>query len=477
MHRRGNILLVPHMGMGDMMLLRGMVSVLCDTYDKVAVVGYRRYRDSLQCLFEDLTLTLVLIDAIPDIKRAVALFPGYDVVALGDHDLRGPAWRDADELWPRALYLSANVDPCHMRGRFALPRSRQRASAKMLAKVLSLVGDAPYVLVHDDALRSLRLPPGSVTDGVVVLHVDDPRFASNVIFDYVDTLRHAAALHAIDSCFALLVDLAALGTPLTVHAYAKNSAMADIYACRPTLIRRPPQTAAGTYLDPRFLRHIDRNRVQEIVEVGSREGLDAIRLAAYYGCRVHAFECNPLMTATFKATIAAAGHDVIANTNALGNEDTVRPFYSCPINTNPGASSFFRRIDDAQTAVEEVRMARLDSYLEQRGVRRVDLLCMDVQGFEMNVMLGAGAYLEHCSYVIMEVPKVQPTEGTTRWLPKGCHSKYVGAPTFPEIAAFMEDKGFQLAQVCTENDIEDNVLWINAALLRYEAVDNLDALD
>lgn len=114
--------------------------------------------------------------------------------------------------------MQAGLDPDLMHTGFRLPKSRAAPSAAMLAEVRALCDGEPYVLVHDDAERPLLVPDSAFR----VLHVDDPRFASHNIFDYVDVLRNARHLHAIDSCFALLVDLADLGTEVTVHVYAKG---------------------------------------------------------------------------------------------------------------------------------------------------------------------------------------------------------------------------------------------------------------
>lgn len=251
----GRAVVLPHLGMGDMLVLRGLVAALCARYDALVVVGLRRYRDSLGCLFEDLAprVSVALVDSARDISprfgasgKTLAAYEarGYEVLALGDHGAEA-RWREAHPLWTRALYAQAGVDPAHMYAGFRLPASRAAQSRAMLATVRELTGGRPYVLVHDDERRPLWLPPDLGPDDPVVLHVDDARLRSAVVFDYVDTLRHAARLHAIDSCFALLADLAGLDTPVTVHAYAKNAGMEDIYrdGGRVSILRRPPTPA------------------------------------------------------------------------------------------------------------------------------------------------------------------------------------------------------------------------------------------
>jgi len=83
---------------------------------------------------------------------------------------------------------------------------------------------------------------------------------------------------------------------------------------------------------------------------------------------------------------------------------------------------------------------------------------MDVQGYELNVLKGAGNFIKNINYVIMEEPK--PIINS-RYLPDGVHSKYINAPTSQEINIFMKDKGFIEIERIEENKIEDNVMYKN----------------
>jgi FkbM family methyltransferase len=72
---------------------------------------------------------------------------------------------------------------------------------------------------------------------------------------------------------------------------------------------------------------------------------------------------------------------------------------------------------------------RLDTLLPERGVRpeQVDVLIFDIQGSELLAMKGAGAFLEACRYVEVEV-STKPA--------------YEGAPLAHEIDAYLVARGF-----------------------------------
>lgn len=248
------VALLPHLGMGDMLVFRGLVGALVEEHERVAVVCARRYLDSITTLFGDLEgVRLVPVDEAHAISPRFGAPParlraledmGYQVLALGDHT--ADAWRELDPQWAKALYRQAGRDPALIADGFALPSGRREQAAAMLAKVRAIVGDDDIVLVHDDDKRPLLLP--ALPPGCTAVHVDDPRISSDNLFDYVDLLREARHLHCLDSCFGLLADLGGLGTPLTVHLYARDPEAGLPYQRAGTRVqaalRHPPEGGA-----------------------------------------------------------------------------------------------------------------------------------------------------------------------------------------------------------------------------------------
>lgn len=82
-----------------------------------------------------------------------------------------------------------------------------------------------------------------------------------------------------------------------------------------------------------------------------------------------------------------------------------------------------------------VRVVRLDSMPEQWQAARRALLKIDVQGFELNVLRGAGQALEHCANVYVECSEV---------------ALYTGQALYPDIAAFLAKEGFSLTRRANE---------------------------
>lgn len=212
------------------------------------------------------------------------------------------------------------------------------------------------------------------------------------------------------------------------------------------------------YWDERFLSKLDA--IPKIIfEVGARYGDESIKLSEIFKeSSIYSFECNPNTIKICENKLKLKQNITFIN-KGLGVSTTKLPFYSFT-NNNDGASSFFKRIDNetTQKMTGYIEIEKISNIIKQYNIECIDLLCMDIQGFELNVLKGAGKYLENIKYIIMEEPK--PIINL-KHLPKNTYTKYIGAPTPDEIKQYMIQHNF--IEICRieENAIEDNVMYKN----------------
>jgi hypothetical protein len=84
-------------------------------------------------------------------------------------------------------------------------------------------------------------------------------------------------------------------------------------------------------------------------------------------------------------------------------------------------------------ATVDVEITTLDAWAQRAGVRKIDILKIDVQGLEMPVLRGARGLLEAgVTGIVCEAQLVQ---------------EYEGASTFNEIDAFLRGAGYTLHQI------------------------------
>jgi len=208
--------------------------------------------------------------------------------------------------------------------------------------------------------------------------------------------------------------------------------------------------ATGAYLQDVFTRYIDETKVNTILELGSRDALDAVELSDHYNADVYSFECNPSAIEICKGTIGDHKRVHLIE-KAVWDEEGTISFYPV-INGNTGASSCFVAIDDYKYETYEqdevlVPAIRLEGWFAETGVSP-DLICIDLQGAELRALKGMGEIPASVKYII--------TEGQTKPI-------YEGVNLIPEIEDYLEDFGFSIRAECLINPYFGDFLFVRDA--------------
>jgi hypothetical protein len=240
--------IVPHMGMGDMIVLNGMVRTMCDRAEACIMVAKRAYASSVESLYGDIkNLRLLLCNECNDVSEIFGSDgetlesirrAGFDIVRIGYHT-GNASWQALDAVWTRALYRQVGVAPELMYARFHVSRHDTAETECAKAFRAAAGGDGGYIIVHDDPSRGLLIDPALLPSGIPVIHVDDARVRRSNIFDYAKAIEGAVAFHGIDSCFMLMIDFLQLEVRRVLHAYAKDQDMSlALYRTPPDMVLR-----------------------------------------------------------------------------------------------------------------------------------------------------------------------------------------------------------------------------------------------
>lgn len=213
--RDAMVCLLPRLSLSDLLAARGLVKhLVCQGAAHVMVLAPKRYASEVRMLYGDMNdVRFTFVTGWQDLYSETAgqagsvleslQARGYDIVPLASfHDT--------------CPYKTMGVPPEEARVGFQLTRCLHRERA-LHARVVAAVGPV-YAVVHDDPGRRIRrhlLPAG-----VPVVDVRDPLWRAPNVFDWIQTMDHAAEVHAIDSCFMLLADTLMLRARKVVHAYA-----------------------------------------------------------------------------------------------------------------------------------------------------------------------------------------------------------------------------------------------------------------
>ena len=166
-----------------------------------------------------------------------------------------------------------------------------------------------------------------------------------------------------------------------------------------------------------------------VIEGGSRDCVDAIKLNWSSGKKVFAFECNPTCVDICNKNLKLNSihtDQVELVSSAVYNENTTIDFY-CTIDTpnppfgknapnlievggkkaNIGTSSIFsfnEKWDKIHTSEKvTVPAIKLDTFIENENLHNDRyILCLDLQGAEYCALMGNEKYLKNCQLIVLE---------------------------------------------------------------------------
>jgi len=198
-----------------------------------------------------------------------------------------------------------------------------------------------------------------------------------------------------------------------------------------------------SYLEPIFRNNIDKSHIKIIFELGSRDLIDAYRLQTHYDCVVYAFECNPDCLVVCDNIINSSFYNtnIVLVKKAVSLVDGPVSFFPFDLTKydNMGASSMLK-IDFSNRDKEDpdfcrpnpqieivVEGTRIDTFMESNHIEAVDMLCIDLQGYELNALKSMGDKLKNVKYVLTEC---------------SIRSTYVGGSSFSELEKYLGEYGF-----------------------------------
>ena len=194
------------------------------------------------------------------------------------------------------------------------------------------------------------------------------------------------------------------------------------------------------------------------VDVGANTGQHSLFMSRHVK-KVHSFEPFPPVADRFRKMIDLNGFsNITLHEVGLGEKEDLVPFYAPP-DDNLGSGTFLpTHAEDASKPAGSFRVVVGDKWLEQGGVTAVELIKIDVEGFEKPVLTGLRSTLtKHRPVVVVEVSR--PPSGTVKSLDefKGLFPEKYRFLKFENNRAYLIEGKFKLVelpQLWSEGDVE-----------------------
>lgn len=195
---------------------------------------------------------------------------------------------------------------------------------------------------------------------------------------------------------------------------------------------RPDDARAVLNFSKRFLPN---NPI--VVEAGAFNGLETKHMALLWPKgQIHAFEPVPEIYKWLKKTTHSLPN-VFTYKLALGNNTGKTSFMPSVSKNNPYASGSVLKPKEHLNFATHVQfekpiavdMVTLDEWAKNRNINHVDILWLDMQGFELHTLMASKTILNTVKLIYTEVEFVEAYEG-----------QYL----YKDVKAFLESKGFKL---------------------------------
>ena len=181
-------------------------------------------------------------------------------------------------------------------------------------------------------------------------------------------------------------------------------------------------------------KYIEDKEINVILELGSRDGMQAIEFSHHYpNSTIYSFECNPHTIPTVKQKISKY-QNIKLYEYAVSDKTESIDFFPC--SSNVGASSIYKpsgkydRIEKYHLSdTVKVESIRLDRFLKDNDIGCVDLLFADLQGAELKALIGLGEYLKDIKSMQVEVE---------------FEEMYQDQPLFDEVNNFLTNNNFKM---------------------------------
>jgi FkbM family methyltransferase len=186
--------------------------------------------------------------------------------------------------------------------------------------------------------------------------------------------------------------------------------------------------------------------IDVIFELGSRDILDAIKLHNRYRSKVYAFECNPdcleQCEINYKNIDEYTRSKITLVKNAVCETNGPVSFFPFDLSKydNMGSSSMLKIDFSRRTTADPdynrpnpqkeivVEGIRLDTFMDNNNINNVDMLCIDLQGYELCALKSMGSKLNSVKYIITEC---------------SIDNTYINGANFVELDNYLKSYGFE----------------------------------
>lgn len=149
--------------------------------------------------------------------------------------------------------------------------------------------------------------------------------------------------------------------------------------------------------------------IKYILDLGCRDGSEAIQFSTLFpNAKIISIEANPNQIPIIKNNIKDYKNIEVFNFGASDEDDELD--FNVSSTVNVGNSSFLEKNNSYENYERmefhkpiKVKTKRLENFLKEQNIPNVDILWMDIQGFEGKALAGLGDYISKIKIIYSEI--------------------------------------------------------------------------
>jgi FkbM family methyltransferase len=171
-----------------------------------------------------------------------------------------------------------------------------------------------------------------------------------------------------------------------------------------------------------------------ILDLGSATACQSIQFSILFpNAKIYAFECNPLSIKQCYTNIANLENIEVVD-KAVYNKSGLIEFYSILNDTDTSSiyefsKDYLKTFEKLEEKRINVKATRIDKWAKEKGIKKIDLCWLDLQGAEYEAIEGMGDLIVNVQALYIEVAE---------------KTLYNGQKLIDDVKNLLENKGFSM---------------------------------
>lgn len=210
-----SLLLLGHMGIGDLLLCNGLIRTLSEKYFAIDIICFEKNKKTSLQMFEDKT-NIDFIGVNTDEEARNLFFNNKmlytDSISLGNF---GKNFMKNSEYFDESFYKQADVS------------YEDRWKKFKIGYESKYIENENFAFIHDASSNgnNLTIDKKYIDKTLTIIKPE----ANMGFFDYIPYIKKAKEIHCIDSSFAILVEHCDTNAKLFLHRYCRPNVLYPKY--------------------------------------------------------------------------------------------------------------------------------------------------------------------------------------------------------------------------------------------------------